>query len=216
MIGLGIIQAYIKHKLRLRKWRKRNSNNHTYFNFDAPEFRFESVSVGKNTYGALYVLDYSKEVFHLKIGSYCSIARNVKFLLSGEHRTDTLSTYPFSVKLFGEEAEAFAKNDIIVEDDVWIGETAIITSGVHIGQGAIIAAGAVVTKDVSPYSIVGGNPAKVIKYRFDENLRKKLQEINICELFDKITENDKNILDTSLTEKLLDEFLKSKNLYANK
>lgn len=57
-------------------------------------------------------------------------------------------------------------------DDVWIGENAIVCSGVTIGQGAIVAAGAIVTKDIEPYAIVGGNPAKVIKYRFNENIRK--------------------------------------------
>ena len=72
-----------------------------------------------------------------------------------------------------------AKGDIVVGDDVWIGENAIVCSGVTIGQGAIVAAGAIVTKDIEPYAIVGGNPAKVIKYRFNENIRKKLIQINI-------------------------------------
>lgn len=212
MFGLGIVKEYIKYLLRLKKWRIKNSNNDTYFNFDSPKFRFESVSVGKNTYGSLYVLDHSKEVFHLKIGSYCSIARNVKFLLSGEHRTDTLSTYPFSVKRFGDKAEAFAKNDIIVEDDVWIGDSAIISSGVHIGQGAIIAAGAVVTKDVPPYAIVGGNPAKLIKYRFDQNLCEKLLNVNIVDLFDKINIDDVKKIYEPLTEENLNHLLSNHNI----
>ena len=68
---------------------------------------------------------------------------------------------------------------------MWIGADAIICSGVTIGQGAIVAAGAIITKDVEPYAIVGGNPAKVIKYRFSESIRRKLVQINIEDVFEK-------------------------------
>jgi len=97
-------------------------------------------------------------------------SEDVLFLLGGNHNIETFSTYPFKVMILGEKKEAWSKGPIIVEDDVWIGTRAMILSGVRIGQGAIIAAGAVVTKDVPPYSIVGGNPAKIIKYRFYKNL----------------------------------------------
>lgn len=87
-----------------------------------------------------------------------------------------VSTYPFKRKLFHGGEEAVSKGDIIVGDDVWVGYGATILSGVHIGQGAVIAAGAVVNKDVPPYAIVGGIPAKVIKYRFSESVCKKTGE----------------------------------------
>ena len=126
------------------------------------------VQVGRKSYGAISVIDFSPADEKLIIGNYCSIAPGVQFLLGGEHNLDTVSTYPFKVKIFGEEREAGSKGDIVVQDDVWIGQNAIICSGVTIGQGAVVAAGAVVTKDVEPYAIVGGNPAKFIKWRLEE------------------------------------------------
>lgn len=74
---------------------------------------------------------------------------------------------------------------------MWIGADAIICSGVTIGQGAIVAAGAIITKDVEPYAIVGGNPAKVIKYRFSESIRRKLVQINIEDVFEKARKTKK-------------------------
>lgn len=103
---------------------------------------------------------------------------------------------------------AVAKGNIVVEDDVWIGENAIISSGVKIGQGAIVAAGAVVTKDVEPYAIVGGNPAKIIKFRFNENIREKLMKMNLDEILEKAKcDVDFLSLHTVLTEKKLSEIL---------
>ena len=104
------------------------------------------------------------------------------------------------------------KGSIIVKDDVWIGTNAIICSGVTIGQGAIIAAGAVVTKDVAPYAIVGGNPAKVIKYRFDEGIRNKLLEIDISRLFCEIKQSDLDMIYTDLTLENLNRLLIHYNL----
>ena len=74
--------------------------------------------------------------------------------------------------------EAFSKGNIVVEDDVWIGYGATILSGVHIGRGAVIAAGAVVTKDVDAYAIVGGIPARILRYRFPEEIREKVSRLN--------------------------------------
>ena len=116
-----------------------------------------------------------------------AIADGVKFLLSGNHQYDIISTYPYELLVLNsnEAGIAVAKGDIVVGDDVWIGADAIICSGVTIGQGAIVAAGAIITKDVEPYAIVGGNPAKVIKYRFSESIRRKLVQINIEDVFEK-------------------------------
>ncbi|AFA50049.1 CatB-related O-acetyltransferase [Acetobacterium woodii] len=119
----------------------------------------------------------------LIIGKFCSIACGAKFIFtSANHTLKSLSTYPFP--LFWETyglaqkdvtAAWDKKGNIVIENDVWIGYEAVIMSGVHIGNGAIIGTRAVVTKDVAPYTIVGGVPAKPIKKRFDDETIKKLQ-----------------------------------------
>ena len=121
----------------------------------------------------------------LIIGKFCSIACGAKFLFnSGNHKMSSLSTYTFP--LFFEEwdlekenvAQAWdQKGDIIIDNDVWIGYEAVILSGVTIGDGAVIGCRAVVTKDIPPYTIVGGVPAKPIRKRFDEETIKELQKI---------------------------------------
>lgn len=168
---------YIQYKhIRFRKkWLRQNKHNGTTANniFD-PQF----VNVGKATYGELNVIQFSSNhVLH--IGNYVSIAQEVTFILDSEHYTDHISTFPFKVKLLKtEKSESFGKGDIIVEDDVWIGYRSTIMSGVHIGQGAVIAAGAVVTKDVPPYAVVGGVPAHIVKYRFNEDICHALKKMD--------------------------------------
>jgi len=113
----------------------------------------------------------------LIIGKYCSIACGAKFMFTGgNHTMKSLSTYPFPV--FPDEwdldewnvSQAWDnKGDIVIGNDVWIGYEAVIMQGVTIGDGAIIGTRALITKDVPPYTIVGGNPAKVIRKRFDED-----------------------------------------------
>lgn len=193
--------ANIVSKLKLfafrKKWRKKNNHNTT---IAANMFDIDSVSVGNQTYGAIRVLNWGKNE-KLKIGNFCSVAQEVMFILNAEHYIDRISTFPFKVKCLGEELEGVSKGDIIIEDDVWIGYRACIMSGVHIGQGAIVGAGAVVTKDVPPYAIVGGVPAKLIKYRFDEKLRKELENVDFSCL------DTQNIAEHSdeLYEKLLNK-----------
>ena len=118
----------------------------------------------------------------LIIGKFCSIACGTKFLFNcANHSLKSLSTYTFP--LFYEEWELEKSNittawdnkgDIVIGNDVWIGYEAVIMAGVHIGDGAIIAARAVVTKDVPPYTIVGGTPAKEIRKRFDAEVIEQL------------------------------------------
>lgn len=183
--------SYIKFHMFKKKYRKLNSHNFTQImNY----CDLSKVVVGKKTYGEIHVTDFSPADTKLYIGSYCSIAPNVRFLLGGEHQLYSISTYPFRVLTFGESREAGSKGDIVVKDDVWIGDGAIICSGVNIGQGAVIAAGAVVTKDVEPYAIVGGNPAKLIKCRFCKELIDELKKMNITDLFDKINSTDFNLI----------------------
>ena len=199
---------YIKLYFFRKKYRRLNKHNHTQIAFFCD---LSKVVVGKKTYGESNVTDFSPADTKLLIGSYCSIAPNVRFLLGGEHQIKSISTYPFKVKTFGAAREANSKGDIVVKDDVWIGDGAIISSGVTIGQGAIIAAGAVVTKNVEPYAIVGGSPAKLIKYRFAKVFREKLLEINIVKLFDSFTKNDLQLIYQDLTEDVLNKILEKYN-----
>lgn len=164
----------IKRKKFRIKWRKKNSHNSTTA---ASIFDINKVDVGIYTYGDIDVLDFDTPS-KLTIGNFCSIAPDVLFCLGADHRVDTVSTFPFKVKVLGEECEAVSKGDIVVSDDVWIGYGAKIMSGVHIGQGAVVAAGAVVTKDIPPYTIVGGVPAKVIKYRFSKEIINELLKVD--------------------------------------
>jgi len=120
----------------------------------------------------------------LKIGKFCSIAYGTKFLFNGaNHTLNSLSTYPFPVladewDLAVPITDAWDnKGDIVVGNDVWIGFEAVIMAGVTIGDGAIIGSRAVVTKDVEPYSIVGGIPAKLIRKRFSEEKILELLEM---------------------------------------
>jgi len=114
-------------------------------------------------------------VQYTTIGSYCSIANDV-FIGLGQHPTDYFSTSPLfyrvnntlKKKVVKENLEFVEYKPIVIQDDVWIGARVIIMGGVTIGQGAIVAANSVVTKDVPPYAIVGGTPAKVLKYRLGE------------------------------------------------
>ncbi len=126
----------------------------------------------------------------LQIGKFCSIACGAKFLFtSANHTMGSLSTYPFP--LFFEEWDLPIsqvttawdnRGDIVIGHDVWIGYEAVILSGVQIGNGAIIGARAVVTKDVPPYTIVGGVPAKPIKKRFDPETIKRLEDLRWWDL----------------------------------
>ncbi len=120
----------------------------------------------------------------LIIGKFCAIARDVKFIMNGaNHKMDAFTTYPFSI--FGNGWERVTptteelpyKGDTVVGNDVWIGYDSLIMPGVTIGDGAIIAARSVVVKDVAPYTVVGGNPAKEIRKRFDEETIDLLEKV---------------------------------------
>ena len=155
-------------------WRRRNRHNRTYA---VRIFDPARVSVGNGSYGPLDVRFFGAADERLSIGHYVSIGEDVKFICGGNHRTDSISTYPFRHFNNG-QTEALSKGPIVIGDDVWIGTGAMILSGVTVGQGAVIAAGSVVTKDVEPYAIVGGVPARLIRYRFDEATRAKCNAID--------------------------------------
>lgn len=145
------------------------------------DFVLDPVLFEKNNVLYQYPVNNDK----LLIGKFCSIACGAKFLFaSANHTLKSLSTYPFPI--FFEEWDLDKKNitsawdnkgDIVIGNDVWIGYEAVILSGVRIGDGAIVGARAVVTKDIPPYTIVGGVPAKTIKKRFDDDVIIKLRQL---------------------------------------
>ena len=129
--------------------------------------------IGDYSYGWPRITDYGEGI-RLKIGKFCSIGHEAVFMLGGEHRLDMVTTYPFA-NFFPfashiQDTHPRIKGDIVVGNDVWIGHSAFILSGVTIGDGAVIGARTVVSKDVAPYSIVGGVPARHIRFRVSEDL----------------------------------------------
>ncbi|MEK8130363.1 CatB-related O-acetyltransferase [Paenibacillus filicis] len=137
------------------------------------------TSIGEFTYGTPEVRSWG-EYSHLTIGKFCSIADKVTIFLGGEHRTDWVTTYPFNV-LIPEfafiQGHPRTKGNVTIGNDVWIASGATILSGVQVGDGAVIGAGAVVSRDVPPYAIVAGNPAKLVKYRFSDDIIVRLLHI---------------------------------------
>ena len=120
----------------------------------------------------------------LIIGKFCAIARGVKFIMNGaNHKLSGISTYPFQIfgngweKVMPQPGDLPYKGDTIVGNDVWIGYEALIMPGVRIGNGAIVSSRSVVVSDVAPYSVVGGNPAKLIKHRFEPDVIAALEDI---------------------------------------
>ena len=141
---------------------------------------------GRCSYGIENIVVRSwREGANLYIGNFCSIANGVTVFLGGNHRTDWSTTYPFG-HIYNDEFPAgcvngafhpATKGHVVIENDVWIGSNSTIMSGVRIGSGSVLAAGSVVVKDVEPYAIVGGNPARFLKYRFSADLIELLLEI---------------------------------------
>lgn len=161
------------------KWKKLNKENFTY---PVNRYEMDKITVGKYSYGPLKISFFGNKEEKLEIGNYVSIAHGVEFVVGGEHNISSFTTYPVGHMILESGIEAITKGDIIVKDDVWIGTNALIMSGVTIGQGAIIAAGSVVVKDVKPYSIVGGVPAKLIKYRFSEEIIDEMLKIDFSKI----------------------------------
>lgn len=137
---------------------------------------------GKYTYGNPNVVWKNKDA-KLIVGNFCSIAANVNIYLGGNHRTDWVTTYPFGhihndkFNNFNGVGHPSTKGDVIIGNDVWIGSNVTIMSGVTIGDGAVIANNSHVVKNVEPYALVGGNPAKLIRLRFTKEQIERLLEI---------------------------------------
>ncbi|NIX77231.1 CatB-related O-acetyltransferase [Microvirga terricola] len=169
---------------RLKNWK--NPHNQTRLHLARLTTRY-GYEIGEFSYGRPKVR-FPEAGTKLTIGRYCSIADKVEILLGGNHRTDWGTTYPFSAlpDLWpaAPKTEDYhsSRGDVTIGHDVWLGSGAIILSGITIGHGAVVAAHAVVTKDVPPYAIVGGNPAKVIRKRFDDATIEALLDIQWWDL----------------------------------
>ena len=124
----------------------------------------------------------------LVIGKFCAIGRGVEFVMNGaNHRMCSVTTYPFNIMGGGWEKctprldDLPLKGDTVVGNDVWFGQNVTVMPGVHIGDGAIIAANSVVTSDIPPYCVAGGNPCRIIRKRFDDELIAYLLELKWCD-----------------------------------
>jgi acetyltransferase-like isoleucine patch superfamily enzyme/glycosyltransferase involved in cell wall biosynthesis len=190
-------------------WRALNPHNHTDLTLSAGPFDFSKVTVGRRSYGPLRVIAYGHPDESLTIGSFVSLADEVTFMLGGNHPYEGVSTFPFRVKFFGEGLESTTKGAIVVGDDVWIGMQVLIMSGITIGQGAVIAAGSVVTKDVAPYTIVGGNPAKVIKQRYAPAVVEKMVKLDYSKITDEAIVRHRDVLYQPLTVDNVDAVIAS-------
>ena len=171
-----------------------------------------SKNIGNHTYGSIELID-SNGSDDISIGKFTSIGPNVK-VICGNHNYKFVSNYPFKSIWNNfwkplDDIEDHIYNDITtIGNDVWIGHSVIIKGGINIGDGSVIAAGSIVTKDVLPYSIVGGSPAKILKYRFEQEKISKLLKIKWWEWSDeKINANLDNIMSEDL-----DFFIEKNNL----
>jgi acetyltransferase-like isoleucine patch superfamily enzyme len=168
------------------------------------------LEVGRYTYGVNNLLiddSYNAESV-ISIGRYCSIAPRVHIINGGNHVTTGLSTYPFRIK-FGLEGafldgNPYSKGNIIIGHDVWIGTGVTILSGIEIGHGSVIAAGSVITKSVEPFSIVGGNPSRVLMFRFDESIRNRLLKLEWWNCDEMFIKRINPLLSQPLTHELID------------
>ena len=132
------------------------------------------AKVGRGTYGGVKVLDWSEDAGDntpLTIGAFCSFAAGTIIMLGGEHPMQYVTTFPLN------GSASLSKGPVVIGNDVWFGVQALVFSGVTIGDGAVVGARAVVTRDVPPYTIVAGSPARVIRPRFDPAIAKELLRI---------------------------------------
>lgn len=169
------------------------------------------IKVGKHTYGhAELIIRYPSPDVDLIIGSFCSIAQRVTIFQKGDHHPDWLTTYPFGI-IFNEtfpemagKTDAVSRGDIVIGNDVWIGEGTTIMGGARIGDGAIIAANSHVIGRIKPYSIAGGNPATHYCFRFNEDIIKKLLDLRWWEWEDSEINKITPILCSNDYQKILD------------
>ena len=205
-----------------KKKKKRHSN---YFLTDSlkDEINKNLAIVGKWSYSTSPLKIYRWNDSKIYIGNFCSIGPEVKIIIGGRHRIDWVSTAQINAGTFNfndnflkaQKIKDFKNSieDLHIENDVWIGAFSIIYSGVKLGNGSVVAAGSVVTKDVDPYTVVGGNPAKFVKKRFTTKQINFLNSSKWWELDDKLIDT----LSKYLLNENVDLFIKKfKTLKHNK
>lgn len=215
---LEVSPMKIKHKLKTifsksfrdKQWAKTSHAHDATVKIDGAE-----ISVGKFTFGLGNIeLAHHKGSPTLCIGRYCCIAGNVKIFTGAYHRTDWISTYPFGhihedfYGATGPEGYPYSKGPVIIGNDVWIGNSVTIMSGVTIGDGAILAANSHIIKDVQAYEIVGGNPAKHIKFRFSNETIEFLTNLSWWNLDDALIKRIHPLLTTEPTKEVLEKIKK--------
>ncbi len=164
-----------------------------------------NVSIGSYSIINGPTTEIHARVNRISIGNYCSIAKGV-LLQEYFHDQERLTTYFILHHVFNDEwgKEITSKGSIEIGHDVWIGAKSIVLSGVKIGNGAIIAANSLINSDVPPFAIVGGSPAKIIKYRFTDEIRQKLIKLNWWEWPLEKVKRNKHLFESRLTDKALD------------
>ena len=174
------------------------------------------MELGKYSYGTP-IIRWQNSDSKFVCGKFCSIANNVNIYLGGNHNSNWITTYPFGhinkniFNSFNGEGHPSTNGNVIIENDVWICDNVTIMSGVKIGNGAIIANNSHVVKNVEPYSIVGGNPAKLIKYRFSDNQIRNLLKIKWWDWDDdKINKNIKLLCNDNIDEFIEKHKIKNK------
>lgn len=174
---------------------------------------FGSGKIANSKVGEYTYIHSDSTIAYAEIGKFCSIAQNT-IIAQGEHPVNFISTHPFFYSKNAPWENKFSKNDVIkehakviIENDVWIGAGCYIKDGVNIGNGCIIASGSVVIKDVPDYAIVGGVPAKIIKFRFSDKIVKQLVELKWWNFDVDILKTCKNNFKVNLTEEKIKLFI---------
>jgi acetyltransferase-like isoleucine patch superfamily enzyme len=160
------------------------------------------LRIGEHSYGNPGIILFSGDAARVTIGKWCSIAEAVEIMPGGNHRIDTVTSYPMHQYLVPDHMERvgkpWSKGDVVIGNDVWIGRGAKILGGVTVGDGAVIAAWSVVTKSVAPYAIVAGVPARTVRHRFSPEIVERLLRIrwwdwddeHVHERMEELTSND--------------------------
>ena len=203
-----MIASKIKSDIRLllfrRVWKRRFPGSHIV---PRNVFGVDNVGVGRGSYGAVRIVTSSRNP-KVRIGAWCSFA-DITIVCGNEHPMDRISTYPFKAKLLREcRGEGVPKGDrgVTICDDVWVGYNAVILDGVTLGRGCVVGAGAVVARDVPPYAVAVGNPARVVKFRFPEEMAARLMSLDFDRLDEGYARSHVELLYEPLTPDLLDRF----------